>query len=142
MDTYDQLSIRTTSISGTIQSLSSLGDVRMHRHLMLNVEVIKDNISLYVHSDRAEAVGADRSGRGVRGVVAVTPECIMQWTREPAGQHRGDEVVVAQRRYANVKRSLIMPRGTRDTVKLTVCVCVCSSCNCSTVAMRRKLTAF
>ncbi len=30
---------------------------------------------------------------------------------------------------------------TRDTVKLTVCVyvSVCSSCNCSTVAMRRKL---
>ncbi len=48
-----------------------------------------------------------------------------------------------------------MPRGvaacTRDTVKLTVFVCVClhgvcvySSCNsyCSTVAMRRKLTAW
>ncbi len=35
---------------------------------------------------------------------------------------------------------------TRDTVKLTVCLCVCvcvySSCNCSTVAMRRKLTGF
>ncbi len=33
---------------------------------------------------------------------------------------------------------------TRDAVKLTVCVSVClscSSCNCSTVAMRQKLTA-
>ncbi len=30
---------------------------------------------------------------------------------------------------------------TRDTVKLTVCVCVYYSCNCSTVAMLRKLTA-
>ena len=30
---------------------------------------------------------------------------------------------------------------TRDTVKLSVCLCVYSSCNCSTVAMRRKLTA-
>ncbi len=37
---------------------------------------------------------------------------------------------------------VVKPRGvTAHTVKLTVCLCVYSSCNCSTVAMRQKLTA-